>query len=72
VITLADPIDLDALRIRHEFIALPDLHVSASAVADLLGVSERHARTALDALVTERFLQRTPDGQYVRAIGATS
>jgi len=25
MITLADPIDLDTLRIRHEFITVPDL-----------------------------------------------
>lgn len=72
MITIADPIDLDALRIRHEFLSLPDLQVSAETAAAWLGVTERHARLALEALVAERFLDRTPDGQYVRVSGATS
>ena len=72
MIILADPLDLDTLRIRHEFLSLPDLRVSADMVAALLGVHVRHARQALDALVAERFLVRTLDGQYERAAGATS
>jgi hypothetical protein len=66
MITLADPIDLDALRVRHEFLTLPDLHASVESVAALLGVSERHAQTTLDALVAEGFLVRVPHDQYVR------
>jgi Fic family protein len=66
MIAFADPIDLDALRIRHEFLTLPDLHTSAENVAALLGVTERHALVALDALVAEGFLERIPDRQYAR------
>lgn len=72
MITIADPVDLDALRIRHEFLSVPDLRVSAAVAARLLGVTQRHAQRSLDALVAERFLERTPDGQYVLASGATS
>jgi len=66
MIAFADPIDLDALRIRHEFLTLPDLHASATSVAALLGVTERHARVALDALVAEGFLERIAERQYAR------
>lgn len=72
MITLADPIDLDALRIRHEFLSLPDLRVSADMAAALLGVNERQALLTLEALAAERFLQRMADGSYARASGATS
>jgi hypothetical protein len=70
MITSADPIDLDALRIRHEFLTVPDLHVSADAAASLLHVSQRHALLTLESLVVERFLVRLADGCYARATGA--
>jgi len=66
--TLADPIDLDALRVRHEFLTLPDLHASVESIAGLLGVSQRHALLTLDALVSEGFLVRIPHDQYVRSL----
>lgn len=66
MITLADPLDLDTLRIRHEFLSLPDLRVSVAMAAAMLGVSPPHARRILDLLVAERFLTRTADDQYVR------
>jgi Fic family protein len=66
--TLADPIDLDALRVRHEFLTLPDLHASVESIASLLGASQRHARLTLDALVAEGFLVRVPHEQYVRSL----
>jgi hypothetical protein len=72
MITTADPLDLDALRIRHEFLSLPGLRASVDMVASMVGVNTRHARQLLDALVAEHFLTRTPDGQYVRDSGATS
>jgi len=72
MITFADPIDLDALRIRHEFLTLPDLNVSVDTVAALLGVNERHALLTLEALVSEGFLDRTLERQYVRSSAATS
>ena len=66
MIAFADPIDLDALRVRHEFLALPDLRASVEGVAALLGVSARHALVTLDALVAEGFLDKTSHYDYVR------
>lgn len=62
--TVAEPIDADTLRIRHEFLTRPDLCVSADVVGLLLGVPERHAAIILESLVFERFLARTATGQY--------
>lgn len=68
MITLAEPIDLDTLRIRHEYLAVGDLRLSADTVAALLNVSQRHAVVALESLVTEHFLVRLPDGRYIRRV----
>jgi len=70
MITSAEPIDADTLRIRHEFLTQSDLCVSADVAAALLGVPPRHAMVILESLVFERFLARTGDGQYVRAFAA--
>jgi len=72
VIVIADPLDLDALRIRHEFLSLPGLRVSVEHVAATLGVTTHHAQQLLDALVVDAFLARASDGQYVRASAFTS
>ena len=66
MITAAPPIDADALRIRHEFLSLPDLCVSVDGCAQFLDVPPRHARAILDSLVDDGFLQRNDDGRYVR------
>ena len=66
MITLAEPIDLDTLRIRHEYLAASNLRLSADTVAALLNVSQRHALVALEALVMDHFLVRLPDGRYSR------
>jgi Mn-dependent DtxR family transcriptional regulator len=71
MIRIADPIDFDVLRVRHEFLALPDLRASVDRVAALLGVTPRHATLTLESLVSDGFLSRTPDRQYVRASGAS-
>ena len=68
MITIAEPIDADALRIRHEFLALPDLCVSVDACAQLLDIPQRHALLILESLSAEGFLQRQGDGRYVRAV----
>ena len=70
MITYAEPIDADTLRIRHEFLSQPDLCVSAEVAAGFLGVPLRHASLILESLVFERFLARTPDGQYKRSFAA--
>jgi hypothetical protein len=66
MITLAEPIDLDTLRIRHEYLTAADLRLSPDTAAALLHVSQRHALLALESLVTGRFLVRLPDGCYSR------
>jgi predicted transcriptional regulator of viral defense system len=66
VIAIAEPIDADALRIRHEFLSRPDLRTSIEAVAVLLDLHPHHAREVLDSLASEGFLSRTEDGRYVR------
>ena len=67
MITFAEPIDLDTLRIRHEFISVPDLRVSLDPIAALLQIVPQRARLALQSLLLEGFLARTPDGYHVRA-----
>jgi hypothetical protein len=66
MIAVAEPIDLDALRIRHGFLTVPDLRLSADAAASLLSVSHRYALQALESLVRGRFLARLSDGSYTR------
>jgi hypothetical protein len=70
MITVAEPIDADTLRIRHEFLTRPNLRVSADQAAALLGVSLRHASVILESMVFERFLARTADGRYVCGFAA--
>jgi uncharacterized protein YdbL (DUF1318 family) len=72
VITFAEPIDLDTLRIRHEFTLVPDRRASVSQIATALHIAPRHALAALESLVADQFLERTPDGQYVRVMRAVS
>lgn len=66
-----DPIDLDALRVRHEFLTVPDLRASADEVAALVGISFHHADAILRALVDDGFLERTGD-RYARSTTAPS
>jgi len=72
MITLAEPIDLDTLRIRHEFISSPAFSASVEKVAAQFHIGSRHARVALESLAAEGFLTRTPDGRYVHVGGAVS
>ena len=67
MITIAEPTDLDTLRIRHEFLAVPALRASVDNVAALLAATPRRARTTLESLVLEGFLERAADGQYIRS-----
>jgi len=47
MITVAEPIDLDALRIRHEFLTVPDLRLSADMTTTTKRETARpSARTA--------------------------
>jgi len=66
MITVAEPIDADTLRTRHEFLTRRDLRASADGVAELLGLPLRHAVVILESLADDGFLKRTADGRYVR------
>jgi len=68
MIALAEPIDLDTLRIRHEFISSPTLTASIEGVAARFQICPQHARVALESMVVEGFLERTLEGRYVRAV----
>lgn len=70
MITVAEPIDNDTLRIRHEFLARHDLQISADAVAAPLGLPLRHAVIILESLVRDGFLAHTADGRYARVSAA--
>jgi hypothetical protein len=71
MITAAEPIDADTLRIRHEFLTRADLSVSADDVAEWLDVPLRHAARMLESLVLEGFLGRTPDARYRRVVAGS-
>jgi len=66
MIPVADAIDADTLRIRHEFLTLPGLRASTSSCAHLLGLSPRHAANILESLVREGFLEHAGNGEFVR------
>jgi hypothetical protein len=66
VIDIAAPIEADALRIRHEFLAAPGIRLSAATTARLFGVSLAHASELLEDLALEGFLLRTAEGVYRR------
>jgi DNA-binding IclR family transcriptional regulator len=67
MIVTANPTDLDALRLRHEFLEMPGLTISVPQVARILGLRSEHAAAVLETLASERFLTRTPTGSYQRA-----
>jgi len=68
MIVTADPIDLDALRIRNEFLAMPGLTISVPQVARMLGLRSEHAAAILETLASEQFLTHAADGAYRRAV----
>ena len=68
MIVTAEPTDLDALRIRNEFLAMPGLIISVPQVARLLGLRSEHAAAILEALARECFLTQTVHGAYRRAV----
>jgi hypothetical protein len=65
--TTAEPIDLDALRVRNEFLDTPGLTVSVPQVARMLGLRSAHAAAILETLTNERFLTQMANGAYRRA-----
>ena len=67
MLALADATDLDALRLRNEFVAMPGLVINGSQVARLLGVRVQRAHELLTALEGEGFVIRMTSGSYRRA-----
>jgi len=67
----ADAIDADVLRIRHEFLDMPGLVLTASQTARLYDLSTSHARAMLDTLEAEGFLVSSPSGVYRRSVPPT-
>ena len=67
MIALADAIDAETLRIRHEFLEMPGMRLTVAQVARLAGVSAAHAVAMLDVLEHEGFLCRACDGSYRRS-----
>ena len=67
MIVTAEPIDLDALRLRNEFLAMPGLTISVPQVARMLGLRSEHAAAILETLEHERFLTHIANGAYRRA-----
>jgi DNA-binding IclR family transcriptional regulator len=68
MIVAAVPTDLDALRVRSEFLDMPGLTLSIPQVARMLGLRSAHAAAILEMLVSEQFLTQTPPGSYHRAM----
>jgi hypothetical protein len=55
-----------ARRIRREYLDLPGLSLSAGQMQRLSNVDAETCQLALDIMIRERFLRRTPQAQYVR------
>jgi len=72
MITIADAIDRDALRIRSEYLDTPGLALTATQTACRHALSTGHARALLEALVADGFLTSGRDGVYRRSMAPIS
>jgi len=59
-------------RIRAEYLEMPGLRLTIPQAQRLCGVEGASCKTALDALVAERFLCLRPDGSYARVTNGPS
>ena len=67
MIALADAIDADVLRIRHEFLDMPGLVLTVAQTARLYALSTAHAKALLDELDGRRVPRSCgPNGDYRR------
>ena len=64
MIVYGDPIDIDSLRLRNEFLSMPGLTVTLSQAARLVGVRLEHAREMLGELEHDGFLVCDEKGAY--------
>ena len=71
MIAIADAIDADALRIRHEFLQMPGLVLTVSQTARLYALSTAHANALLETLKEEGFLLSGANGGYRRSTPPT-
>ena len=55
-----------AERIRREYLDLPGMSLTATQAQRLSNVDSETCQLALDMMIRERFLRRTPQVQYVR------
>jgi hypothetical protein len=53
-------------RIKAEYIEMPGLRLTAAQARRLWGLDGQACLDLLERLITERFLQRRPDGTYAR------
>lgn len=54
-------------RIKAEYTEMPGLRLTVAQAGRLWGVDATACLDLLERLITERFLQRRPDGTYTRA-----
>ena len=66
MIALADAIDADVLRLRHEFMDMPGLVLTVAQTARLYDLSPAHAEKLLATLESEGFLSGGCSGVYRR------
>jgi hypothetical protein len=67
MIAIADAIDADVLRIRHEFLEMPELVLTVAQTARLYAVSTAHAKALLETLEADGFLVSSSTGGYRRS-----
>jgi hypothetical protein len=53
-------------RVKAEYIEMPGLRLTVAQAGRLWGLDGPACADLLDRLITERFLQRRPDGTYSR------
>jgi len=66
MILIAEPVDADLLRLRHEFLVTPALCLTAAQTARLLSIHQVHAEAILDLLKEEGWLICSAAGRYRR------
>ena len=63
---LWDPLNEQVDRIRSEYREMPGLRLTFEQMLRLWRLDRRTGRVLLKSLLDARFLEATPDGQYVR------